>query len=182
MSKDANCGVYMIECVPNGALYVGKGENVIRRVSSHQLALARSSHEVPLLQADWDKHGADAFIFWIKFVPAKTRLCALEKSITLMMNSLEHLGGYNRALVRERSITAKIRDTERKLRRSGKFFLLPDTVEWSRINPIQTQTFCQKDKPLSAIRSRQAALRGYDMPPLVINPMHGFHPFQPRTG
>lgn len=174
MSSQGSCGVYIIECRENGATYVGKGQRVLDRVASHRSALARDRHDVPLLQADWNNYGADAFVIWIKFLPEGSDLRVAEKTTILLTNSLEHRGGYNRSLVLDRAISARIRDTERKLRRARKFELLSDTIEWARIDPVQVQTFCQDSTPLSEAPFRSSSYDEGNSPPLVTNPMFGF--------
>jgi hypothetical protein len=75
----------------------------------------------------------------------------MEASTTIEMNALEHLGGYNLSLIRERVYSARIRDTEAKLLRKRKFSYLPNVEPWRRIQPLQISIFCQSSIPMIAL-------------------------------
>ena len=59
-------GIYAIECLANQRRYVG-GTIVSfkKRYKNHVSNLARGKHHSPALQADWNVHGGDAFVFHI---------------------------------------------------------------------------------------------------------------------
>ena len=56
-------GVYMIKCLINGKVYIGKSNDVKRRWREHKSRLKRNNHENEKLQYDWNKYGEDNFKF-----------------------------------------------------------------------------------------------------------------------
>jgi hypothetical protein len=60
------------------------------------------------------------------------------------MNATEEHGGYNKAIGRIRTLAARLRDTETKLVRSGKFHRFESVDKYDRVNPLLANTFCQK--------------------------------------
>ena len=56
-------GVYMIKCLINGKVYIGKSNDVKRRWREHKSRLKRNNHENEKLQYDWNKYGEDNFEF-----------------------------------------------------------------------------------------------------------------------
>jgi len=147
MEKLNISGVYVIECLANSAKYVGQANVLVTRLRAHRRKLLLGLHEIPLLQADWNKFGQHSFLVWTTPV-SRECLDAVERQTTLFTRSLEDWGGYNRAIVKDRSISARIRDTETKLIRARKFSLLPNITGWERINPIQLRRFCQSSVPM----------------------------------
>ncbi len=62
---DWKSGVYCIYNRVNGKRYVGSSLNVERRLRVHKRKLLIGQHENRYLQRSWNRHGADAFEFWI---------------------------------------------------------------------------------------------------------------------
>lgn len=56
-------GVYRILCLVTGKVYIGSSLDTRRRIYGHRRKLIRGKHANAHLQAAWDKHGADAFVF-----------------------------------------------------------------------------------------------------------------------
>ena len=56
-------GVYMIKCLINGKVYIGKSNDVKRRWREHKSRLKRNNHENEKLQYDWNEYGEDNFEF-----------------------------------------------------------------------------------------------------------------------
>ena len=56
-------GVYQIRNTQNGKRYVGSAMNLTKRWSNHVARLRKGRHNNPHLQAAWNKHGEDVFIF-----------------------------------------------------------------------------------------------------------------------
>ena len=114
-------GVYLIHCRPTGAFYVGAAKVLRTRLSNHLSTLRRHRHDIPRLQRDWELFGPDNFEW--SFLPVARRHQGVwEETLIHLTNALEHQGGYNRMIGKIRwSLCAQIRDTERKLKRSGKF-------------------------------------------------------------
>ena len=57
------CGIYKIENIENGKVYIGKSKNIFRRWIEHQHELQAGKHHSTLLQEDWNKYGATKFTF-----------------------------------------------------------------------------------------------------------------------
>lgn len=55
--------IYQITNMVNGKYYIGSAESFERRVWQHRTDLKRNVHKNPHLQASWNKHGGDAFVF-----------------------------------------------------------------------------------------------------------------------
>ena len=56
-------GVYIIECICNGRIYVGSSVNVQARFKWHRQALRRGRHHSMLLQRAWNMYGEEGFTF-----------------------------------------------------------------------------------------------------------------------
>ena len=148
MAITTDPGIYMVRNKFNGATYVGAAKKGRRRVLSQLNALVRGDNTSELLQADWFRLGPDAFE--VRFLPvAIEELYWLEIVLTKAMNALEERGGYNKAIGRIRTLAARLRDTEAKLERSGKFHRFKSVNKYDRINPLLASTFCQKLHRLS---------------------------------
>lgn len=67
--------VYVIICLLNQSCYVGATHRIDKRPREHWALLARGQHSNHHLQADYDKHGADCFAYFIiEPVPDRTKL------------------------------------------------------------------------------------------------------------
>jgi group I intron endonuclease len=55
--------IYRITNMANGKYYIGSAESFARREWQHKYDLRRGVHKNPLLQAAWNKYGADMFVF-----------------------------------------------------------------------------------------------------------------------
>lgn len=58
-----NCGIYQIENIINGKLYIGSSNQIKRRFYLHKWDLKRGKHHSITLQRSWDKYGEGAFLF-----------------------------------------------------------------------------------------------------------------------
>lgn len=169
-------GVYIIQCLFNAACYVGQStDSVITRIGQHISKLIRGCHELPLLQADWDTFGPAGFAIWTRLTTDES-LNELEAATTARTNGLEHLGGYNLAVVRDYSYSARIRRTETQLLRSRKFEFLPNTIRSGRINILQVLTFCQSKSniPMTKLRSTHLRPEALQTTPLFHRSLDGF--------
>lgn len=73
------CGVYMIECLVNGMVYIGSSVHINRRWRGHRSKLNSGTHENPHLQQDYNLFGSDGFSFAILGITAKPNLTRLEQ-------------------------------------------------------------------------------------------------------
>ena len=55
--------IYRITNMANGKFYIGSADSFARREWQHKYALRRDEHKNPHLQASWNKHGEDMFVF-----------------------------------------------------------------------------------------------------------------------
>ena len=55
--------IYQITNMLTGDFYVGSAQSFARREWQHRYALKRNEHKNPHMQASWNKHGEDAFVF-----------------------------------------------------------------------------------------------------------------------
>ena len=63
--KRVKTGIYYIECLTNGMVYIGKALNIKARWVSHKNDLGKNKHSNPVLQNCWNKYGAPQFDFGI---------------------------------------------------------------------------------------------------------------------
>ncbi len=173
-------GVYIIECQANAARYAGATRSVCGRAQGHFSRLNSENHEVPLLQIDWGKFGSDQFVFWFRYAPTES-LDDLEKQVTLLTNSLEDCGGYNKSLLMKRWVSSRIRDSETKLMKSGKFIPLRSALCEERLKPDYIRTFCQRDSPLSAQADMQIGLEETQRRKQLRQLMSGFQRIEPAS-
>jgi group I intron endonuclease len=55
--------IYRITNMENGKFYIGSAESFARREWQHRYYLKRNTHKNPHLQASWNKHGEEMFVF-----------------------------------------------------------------------------------------------------------------------
>lgn len=65
MPRDDKCGIYVIEYLDGGLLYIGSSKAIYMRWYAHRMELKRGTHHSPRLQNTWTKYGPDAFRFSI---------------------------------------------------------------------------------------------------------------------
>lgn len=56
-------GVYLINCIPTGKVYVGSSRTIHERWDEHQRLLRRGAHHSIYLQRAWDKYGERSFSY-----------------------------------------------------------------------------------------------------------------------
>ncbi len=59
------CGIYKIECLINGKVYIGQAFNIKHRWVEHRSSLNQGKHHSYHLQRAWNKYGSNAFKFEI---------------------------------------------------------------------------------------------------------------------
>jgi group I intron endonuclease len=58
-----NCGIYIIQNLVNGKVYIGSSSNIRRRFSQHKSTLRHNTHKNRHLQNAWNKYGEENFEF-----------------------------------------------------------------------------------------------------------------------
>lgn len=61
-------GVYSINCVDNGMIYVGSSPDIIYRLTSHILSMGVNTHIKPRMSSDFKKYGIQRFIFKVEHI------------------------------------------------------------------------------------------------------------------
>lgn len=89
------CGIYAIENLVNGKLYIGSSVNVNKRKNEHFNKLRKGIHHSRHLQRAFNKYGEISFIFRVIEYVDETILREKEKEYILKLNSLNRDGGYN---------------------------------------------------------------------------------------
>lgn len=143
-------GVYLIQCIENGAIYVGSAEKSLRqRLSQHLTDLLTRDHPVPLLQEDWTHLGAERFLWCAQYAATARDAWQEEMWLIRLAQSLEDQGGYNRRAPRN-CVSVSVRASENYFlnRKKRKYCLLPSVQFDDRIHPVMIRTFCQGDLPL----------------------------------
>lgn len=72
-------GIYKIQNIINGKIYIGSSKNIHKRLQIHKRELIKNKHLNPKLQAAWNKHGECAFVFKEIFACAKCLLLDMEQ-------------------------------------------------------------------------------------------------------
>lgn len=83
--------VYQITNMFTGDFYIGSTQSFARREWQHRYALKRNEHKNPHMQASWNKHGEDAFVFEVlEEVPEGADMLAVENKYLH-----KHVGQHN---------------------------------------------------------------------------------------
>lgn len=96
MKKEKICGIYKIENILNGNIYIGQSTNIKNRFKSHKSNLRLNKHCNIHLQYAWNKYGEENFEFSILEVCDCSELNEKERNYICKYNSFRI--GYNRDL------------------------------------------------------------------------------------
>lgn len=72
-------GIYKIECLANGKVYIGQSLSIRERWNRHKGQLRNGNHDNENLQNSWNVHGEDSFRFSLLMVIDKNLLKKLSK-------------------------------------------------------------------------------------------------------
>lgn len=90
---DIGSGVYAIANIVDGRFYIGSTANFKKRWSWHRKDLRGNRHGNKKLQAAWNEHGEQSFVFKV------LKYCGLDKLLHFEQAALDHLNaveiGYN---------------------------------------------------------------------------------------
>lgn len=91
------CGIYLIRNLINGKVYIGKSNNIYRRIQSHISGLRNKSlkHENEHFINAWFKYGEDSFEYIILEECEFDKLKERELFYITEYNSLDRMKGYN---------------------------------------------------------------------------------------
>lgn len=108
-------GVYMIECLINGNVYVGSCVNLYRRKISHFSLLRNNHHDNKDLQYDFNKYGVNCFLYCILEECDKSDLYKIEQYYM----DLHRANLYNRTILSNSSKGIKYaRESKLKMSKS----------------------------------------------------------------
>ena len=94
MENNTKSGIYKIQNVVNGKMYVGSAVDIGKRIGQHLRSLRKDYHINPKLQHAWNKYGAASFTFSVlEFVDDKYDLLDREQFWIDHYNS--SVAGYN---------------------------------------------------------------------------------------
>jgi len=94
MTKEI-CGIYKIENIKNGKLYIGQSKNIRKRLYEHKRTLNCGNHKNTYLQRSWNKYGEKSFSFIIIEECDKLELSEKEIIYIAMYKSNVSSFGYN---------------------------------------------------------------------------------------
>ena len=92
---NSNCGVYCIRCKVNNKAYIGSSVDIKKRWNDHKGALRRGKHPNKQLQEDYNKYGADNFLYTILTNCKPQKLLWYENMYILLFNTRDMSMGYN---------------------------------------------------------------------------------------
>ncbi len=61
--REVEAGIYAVRCVSTGEVWIGVAPDLSNRQNRVWFSLRLGSHREKSLQAAWNTHGADAFVF-----------------------------------------------------------------------------------------------------------------------
>ena len=100
----SNCGVYCIRCKVNNKAYIGSSANIKKRLSNHKSSLKAGKHINKQLQEDYNKYGADSFLYLVLINCKSSELHRYEYIYMEMFSTRDKAIGYNIAPVSNVSI------------------------------------------------------------------------------
>lgn len=90
------CGIYMIQNLINGKIYIGQGVDIERRWGHHKSELRGNYHGNEHLQHAWNKDGEDNFEFTIICECDENQLNTMEEYYIFELMSYDDEVGYNK--------------------------------------------------------------------------------------
>jgi hypothetical protein len=88
------CGIYCIECIINGKIYIGQAQDIYDRWTEHRRSLKRGE-DSRVLQKAYNKYGEENFRYWIVCECEEKDLNNLEIYFIAKWKALAHENGYN---------------------------------------------------------------------------------------
>lgn len=118
-NKLPQAGVYCIENIKNGKLYIGSSKNMYQRLHVHRIYLNNNTHQNQKLQNSWNKHTENEFICYCLELCSEWELTKREQYCINLFKPW-----YNITLMVERNILSeesrdKISQTLKRKYKSG---------------------------------------------------------------
>lgn len=95
LSTHMKSGVYKIEHIASGRIYVGSSSDFKTRLRKHREALNRRKHQNSALQNAWNSHGGNAFAFAPLLICSKNDLIFYEQAAINAFRAATKPYGYN---------------------------------------------------------------------------------------
>jgi len=105
-----SCGIYKIECLGNGKVYIGLSINIEKRWTRHKRELKSNQHKNEYIQRAWNKYGQETFTFEILEECKKDELSKREIELIEKYNSYHN--GFNMTLGGEGGLSGYKRSKE----------------------------------------------------------------------
>ena len=90
------CGIYMIQNLVNGKMYIGQSVGIEDRWGHHRSELRRNDHGNEHLQSAWNKYGEDNFEFTVICECEESQLNTKEIYYIAKLKTYDHDFGYNK--------------------------------------------------------------------------------------
>ena len=91
------CGIYMIQNLANGKIYIGQAVDIEYRWKVHKTKLRGNRHDNTHLQRSWNTHGGDNFEFTIICECDENQLNTMEEYYIFELMSYDPDFGYNKS-------------------------------------------------------------------------------------
>jgi len=113
-------GIYYIQNINNGKMYIGSAVSIMERWRLHRLHLMKKDHVNTYLQSAWNKNGEDCFKFGVLEDVNREKLLEREQHWINYYSTCEREFGYNLAPVAGSMLGYKhTEETKEKLRKVG---------------------------------------------------------------
>lgn len=157
-AKVMKSGIYKIQNLNNGKVYIGSTTNFQDRFKNHKNKLNRNSHFNDYLQKSWNKHGGTNFKFEILLYCSKEDLEFYEQRAIDEYNACNRSKGYN--LIPQADRTTINEETKQKISESvsgenNPFYGKVHDEETRKLisentpdNGIEPPTYWKEDHPL----------------------------------
>ncbi len=109
-------GVYAIRCIPSGKLYIGSSIDTDKRIRQHRADLRSGRHGNRYLQNAWNRHGEQAFAFFVlAYVSDTSKLIPSEQAYIDSFLVAHREYGFNARPVAESNLGMKSRLRGRRI-------------------------------------------------------------------
>lgn len=89
-------GIYKLECLEDGKIYIGQSVNIRERAHEHRRALEKNCHNNTKMQHYYNKYGKESFVFTVvEIVKNKEYLYKREEFWAKYYNSFDRKKGFN---------------------------------------------------------------------------------------
>lgn len=132
--KEVICGVYKIENIVNGKMYIGQSRDINDRWRHHIRSLNNNTHHNCHLQKAWNKYGEESFLFSVIEYCEESTLSDREMYYILQFQTTNRKYGYNLTFGGEGGIPTDEVRTKKSKSLSGKNN--PMFGKYGELNPV----------------------------------------------